>query len=231
MTTPDYCVICKQPIPKGEYCFSNVVPPGIPETHYHVSCFNDHLNDRRAKHMSKIKYIEGDLFEALKKLDYADNVFVPHVCNSQGAWGSGFVVPLGNVYPAARDCYLNWCGYGSTKAWHLDNDSVPFEIGQTQLVIASNDPGIIIANMVAQHMGGIRPLMYNHLVTCMDYVANMAVKLEASIMCPMFGSMRAGGNWDFIAELIEDCWLDREIDVSIFYLPGQTPKGWTPPKE
>jgi hypothetical protein len=35
------------------------------------------------------------------------------------------------------------------------------------------------------------------------------------ICCPKFGSLRSGGNWDFILELIEEIWLNNGIDVTV----------------
>ena len=63
----------------------------------------------------------------------------------------------------------------------------------------------------------------------MDAVAEFAIDENARIVCPMFGSGLAGGNWLFIEKLIEDCWLDRLIEVTVHYLPNTIPVGWTPP--
>lgn len=182
--------------------------------------------------MSEIQYVSGDLFEAVKAPHLARTTIIPHVCNSQGAWGAGFVVPLAKAYPQAREEYLKWhkVGYFEIEDYEkIVTHHFPFEIGQTQFVVGQTDPEVVVANMIAQHMGGVRPLMYNHLAKCMDRVAQEALKLKARIMAPMFGSMLAGGNWEFIEALIQDCWLDEELDVTIFYLPGKTPPGWTPP--
>lgn len=92
-----------------------------------------------------------------------------------------------------------------------------FALGETQVVQASS-PDLFVANMVAQILGGSRPLFYNHLVKCMEYVGNFAKEQNAKIMCPMFGSALAGGDWKFIEQLIEDIWLTKDIDVTVFYL-------------
>lgn len=39
---------------------------------------------------------------------------------------------------------------------------------------------------------------------------------KMSIHCPKFGSLRAGGNWEFILELINETWVDRGINVTIY---------------
>ena len=52
----------------------------------------------------KIKYQVGDLFEAIDS--YKEKIIIAHVCNNKGAWGSGFVIPLGKKYPLAKSEYL-----------------------------------------------------------------------------------------------------------------------------
>jgi hypothetical protein len=154
-----------------------------------------------------IKYIEGDMFGDLKNIPENEMVFLPHVCNDQKAWGQGFVGPLGKNYPVAKNNYLN---------------SKSIVLGHTQFIPVSNN--IIVCNMVAQTLGGVRPLYYNHLVVCMERVAETIHTFnwdeKKRIIAPAFGSNLAGGDWNFITELINDCWIDRGIDVTIYYLPG-----------
>jgi hypothetical protein len=86
---------------------------------------------------------------------------------------------------------------------------------------------ITVANMYAQT--GIRsistgdrskvnkkPIRYEYLVSCMTSVRD---SLEAdTIVAPKFGSLRAGGNWSFIEELIEEIWCPS-FDVVICEYP------------
>jgi hypothetical protein len=173
--------------------------------------------------MSLIQYVEGDLFG--KVFDWPRTVILPHVVNSKGVWGAGFVVPLGRNIPVARDLYLEW-------AKGSPNIQRPFELGQAQIVKYARDgkPDIFVANMLAQTLGGVRPLSYTSLVACMEEVALFARERTdvrehpTDIVAPAFGSALAGGRWDFIQELIKDAWLSRGIAVTIYYLPGQDPR-------
>jgi hypothetical protein len=117
--------------------------------------------------MSLIQYVEGDLFG--KVFDWPRTVILPHVVNSKGVWGAGFVVPLGRNIPVARDLYLEW-------AKGSPNIQRPFELGQAQIVKYARDgkPDIFVANMLAQTLGGVRPLSYTSLVACMEEVALFA---------------------------------------------------------
>lgn len=163
-----------------------------------------------------IKIVEGDLFERVK--NEKGCVLIPHVCNNIGAWGAGFVVPLGVQFPEAKARYLQWV--------KKDEDSLPFGLGSTQFVTIDN---VVVCNMVAQNgTGGIRPLRYNALSRCLDEVAIMALSSGGQIICPAFGSGLAGGYWPFIEALIKDCWLEREISVTVCYLSHQKPEGLVP---
>lgn len=190
--------------------------------------------------MSRINYIEGDLFAAIN--DHKSTVIIPHVCNNQGAWGAGFVLPLAKAYPNTRDYYLKWfktrrsdiAPVEITKEYGMDDCTThtgTFAIGQVQLIMVR--PDVAVANMVAQTLGGKRPLSYKYLGRCMERVSSFCKGMEfigktPRIVCPMFGSGLAGGNWNFIEQLIEDHWGFMDIDVH--YLPQFIPDNWTLPE-
>lgn len=172
-----------------------------------------------------INYVKGDLFGPIKADSEPGAIVLPHVCNDRGAWGAGFVVPLGRTFPSAKQNYLAWHGNCLTKSGM--NITGEFGLGETQFV--NVDDKIFVANMVAQTLGGARPLFYNHLCRCMDSVAKFVMERSdarehpARIICPAFGSGLAGGNWVLIEQLIQDCWLRLDISVSVYYLPGTLP--------
>jgi hypothetical protein len=153
-----------------------------------------------------IKYVKGDMFGPLLERIHR-TIVLPHIVNSKGAWGKGFVVPLGRTFPLCKEKYLEW-----------SKDST-FGLGKTQIVDVGQN--IHVCNMVAQILGGPRPLFYNHLSRCLDDVAKFVLEQDnPEIVCPAFGSGLAGGNWKFIESLIEDCWLRNNIPVTVYYLPG-----------
>lgn len=182
--------------------------------------------------MSKFTYVEGDLFDGTTG---DETIFIVHVCNDQGRFGAGFVLPLAKAYPVAKQSYLAWAGM-EQKPIEFPNCAVftpQFELGQVQLVkVQEEGPTIYVANMVAQTLGGKRPVFYNHMARCMDTVA-WAVQgksvagtsnplfvhePQGRIICPLFGSALAGGDWAFVEKLIMDCWVRQGIDVTAFYL-------------
>ncbi len=195
--------------------------------------------------MSKLGYVEGDLFAPVLALQGERTILIPHVCNDAGAWGAGFVVPLGKQFPEARERYLKWA---ASRPGDIDNrvmDTVgrmvvdllgglEFKLGNTQVIqVREGNPRIVVANMVAQHKTGMpRPLRYNALARCMDAVADYALdKSNPEVHCPLFGAVLAGGNWNFIEQLVNDCWLRRGLPVTVYYLPGTLPENFSPAGE
>lgn len=165
-----------------------------------------------------IKYVEGDLFKLAPLEDKNKIIVIPHVCNNQGKWGKGFVVPLGNRYPKAREAYFDLFPKGG---------SVPIPCCSTVMV----EDHISVFNMVAQTLGGEKPLRYYALVECMEFVDHTIEYIfnsydgelnKVEIHAPAFGSGLAGGDWSVISELIEDIWKNRS--VTIYYLPGTLPE-------
>lgn len=178
-----------------------------------------------------IKYIEGDLFSAIDKDADVQTTLIPHCCNNRGGWGSGFVLPLARRFPKARHAYLNWFSEDTIT----ENTSVKyFKLGETQFVDVQESPRIFVCNMIGQNGFGHnnqRFLKYNSISRCMDQVAAHAIEHQAKIVAPLFGSGLAGGNWLFIEELIEDCWISKNIPVTIYYLNSHLPQNWSPPSE
>jgi len=166
-----------------------------------------------------INYINDDLFNHI-----TPNTIIPHVVNCKGKMGSGFALALFQRFPQVREKYLDW--FNDNK--HIDDN--PFRLGAVQYIKIGED--VWVANMVAQTLGGDRPLYYNHLARCMDEVAfaamenvdfgvEMTGKPNKKILAPAFGSLRAGGNWSFIEELIKDSWIRRGLDVTICIHNGE----------
>jgi hypothetical protein len=191
--------------------------------------------------VANLVYKEGDLFDGLpdgpfviSKDDMPEHaVIIPHVCNDMGAWGAGFVVPLGRKYPDAQKGYKDWADGKPPKAAYYPA-GLDFALGRVQMVYGADKPMVIVANMIAQErVGGARPLRYNALAYCMDAVAADCLEHhpKAEIRCPLFGAGLAGGQWPFIEALIEDCWLRQGFDVTVYYMRDRLPPGWTPPEQ
>lgn len=142
-----------------------------------------------------MEIIKGNFFDYVTD---DKNFIVPHVCNNVKKFGAGF----------AKSLALKW---PKTKV-----DFLQFEptLGEVQFVKINQ---LMIANMIAQD--GIKskteqkPLKYAHLINCMNRVRTMAKALNLEIHTIKFGSNLAGGNWDFIEELISELWDNLPVFI------------------
>ena len=162
----------------------------------------------------------ADIFEAAQSAvagkEYGTSIMIPHVCNNVNEFGAGFASAVAKKY------------YEVKANFHLLGRSA--KMGQVQYVTVYTEPKyqykIIFANMIAQNRiyhpeNNLRPLNYAALTYCMMDVKMTIKKMmynedqtKFKIFAPKFGSGLAGGNWDFIADLIDDCW--SEFGVSVF---------------
>jgi hypothetical protein len=157
-----------------------------------------------------LQYIQKNLFD----VDMSDgNHIIAHVTNNQNVWGAGFVIPLGQHYPEAKERYLK---YKQT-------------LGKVQMVecsfeIPSSKKNIFVANMCAQTLDNVpRPLQYDKLVRCMEAVAEAAKVKGSTIEAPLFGAGLAGASWEFIHELIMDIWVANDIKVNVYWIENMLP--------
>jgi hypothetical protein len=158
----------------------------------------------------------GDLFSILDSMGGLDRtIIIPHVCNDEYVMRSGFVVPLIQRWPVVKERYV----------------ASRLPLGHTEFInVEDSNNLVVVANMIAQHKtirSHPKPIRYLHLANCMERVRD-AIHNEykatgwfepATILCPRFGSGLAGGNWDFISELINEIWCDNGIHVTTVELP------------
>ncbi len=106
-----------------------------------------------------------------------------------------------------------------------DGEGLTNRLGENSF--AKVEENIFVINMIAQYGiyggWGERPLKYNSLVKCMEDVVFFVEEIQSTakdktirIIAPKFCSELAGGEWEFIEELIKDIWIDRNIPVTIY---------------
>jgi hypothetical protein len=170
-----------------------------------------------------ISYREGDLFQNLQAEDC-----IIHCNNNLAAWGAGFVVPLGENFPEAKEAYHYWFKHPTDcypKDIHAVMSGEP-TLGNIQLVnIYSRAFFLRVINMIAQN-GTIssdnpHPLDYQALTDCLTKVKKYTSS-ATRIVCPLFGSKLAGGHWPTIAKIVDD--VLAEYNVNVFYL-DKLPEG------
>lgn len=167
---------------------------------------------------NNINYVSGNLFDYVENYTRQGNsgfsVIVPHVCNNLNVFGAGFAGVLGDRYPIVKE---NYHLLGST---FLRNN-----LGYVQFVEVRRDNTyghkLVFANMIAQNglisKDNHRPVNYYALCKAManisHYIRTNFTDNKIQIHAPKFGSGLGGGNWKFIADLIEDIWTAHPVVV------------------
>lgn len=173
----------------------------------------------KTKIAKNISIHTSDIVSCSKQRIFANNagssVIIPHVCNNINLFGAGFAGYISNRYPIVKE---NFHLLGSKS-----------KLGNVQYISVEKNNEyhheLVIANMIAQNSiighNNQRPLNYEYLVKCMINVRNFILDHQnkyqnsVEIHCPKFGSGLAGGNWNFIQNLIEDIWASNNVFVYI----------------
>ena len=161
-----------------------------------------------------INYVAGDATDPV-----GDGPrIVAHIVNDCGWWGRGFVMAVSDRWPEVRREYQRWF-----QNYYGDGDSTSFRLGVVQFIPVGDD--IEVANMIGQHgvrmAGGVPPIRYAELRTCLKSVANRAQERRASVHMPRIGCGLAGGTWDQVEPLIVAELCDRGIPVTVYDLAAR----------
>ena len=154
-----------------------------------------------------IYYLNGDATEprggGLKIL--------PHIVNSKGGWGAGYVLALSKKWPEPEIEYRRW------SLTDTDASGGKFELGNVQFVPVSAE--ITVANMLAQEGyfdGKNPPVRYWALEQCMAKVAEHARHLRASLHMPRIGTGLGGGSWEKVEPIIRAATDTRGLNVCVY---------------
>lgn len=161
--------------------------------------------------MKEIKYIIGDATNpSVNKGEYS---VICHCCNTLGAWGAGFVIPLGKRYPSAKQNYMAMIKtYGTSE-----------RLGKVGY--AKVNSNIVVANIMGQERiyttsDGKIPLDYDALKEGFVNVYNKfsQINVPFTIHMPRIGCGLAGGKWEKVAKIIKDVFLKNNVDVFVYDL-------------
>ena len=162
----------------------------------------------------KIHYIIGDATLPIET--EAENRLIVHCCNTLGAWGAGFVVPLGRRYPLAKEGYKKFIEGNKGNSILGEVNEVPVGkhlfvenlMGQSFLYKKPN--GEIPCNYIAIETGFLK------------IMENWSDKGNYSIHMPRIGCGLAGGDWKTIEEIIYRTFIYiADVDVYVYDLKEQ----------
>ena len=180
-----------------------------------------------------LKNVVGDVTNPQRTNDN-EVVIIPHCCNDLGVMGAGVALALKKKWPLVYNNYI--VALNELKAekrsllgsisCHIQDDGI---VGP-----ASENPRIstIIYNMIGQQgtvsADNPKPVKYWALAKAMLAIKNRCANIRETwdwypgwkpvpvIHTPKFGSDLAGGDWNFILELIREIWLENGIDVVVY---------------
>ncbi len=133
-----------------------------------------------------IEYRKGDLLSV-------DEGIIIHGCNAQGVMGAGVAKAIKAKYP---DAY---------KAYKYAYDTVAPNLGD--IIWYRETQVFYIANAITQEFYGKdkRYVNYKAIVDCFTKAIVEANYLGLDLHFPKIGAGLAGGDWNIIEQLINDC--------------------------
>lgn len=171
--------------------------------------------------MAKIHYIIGDATLPIET--EAENRLIVHCCNTLGAWGAGFVIPLAKRYPNARSSYFNYIHKGNVSLGDVD------EVKVTDNIYVENLMG---QKFLGKGPNGEIPCDYNAIETGFLNIISKWFSYDStirknkqnfSIHMPRIGCGLAGGDWKIIENIIQRTFVDiANVDVYVYDLKDDT---------
>lgn len=163
-----------------------------------------------------LEYRKGDA-----TLTQFDKTIIVHCCNDIGAWGAGFVVPLGHQFPRAKKMYKDW--FARKKMSDDLGRVIPFALGEAQFVKVGTDAFVV--NLIGQRgifeSNGDVPVRYDAIREGLKTVANRARNSGFSVQMPKMGAGLARGDWDTIEKIIQEE-LSEDVETLVLLTDTKT---------
>ena len=159
----------------------------------------------------QITYLLGD---ARRPRGTGKRVIAHIVNDATPNWGGGFALEVAKEWPFVQDDFRQW----------VEHDRSNLSLGNVHLTRIDDDVSIV--HMVAQRGYGRSSsprIRYAALSDALDSLREIAYKHGATVHMPRIGTGQAGGHWELIRELIDECLVRRGISVFIYALPDSVP--------
>jgi hypothetical protein len=159
----------------------------------------------------KIRFLWGDATEPRTN---GKRIITQIVNDKTPNWGGAFARNLKKRYPSVQDDFREW----------VHANKYNLSLGSVHVSTVSDD--LTVISLIAQHGYGpsSKPrIRYQALFTCLSELAEIASREGASVHMPRIGSGQAGGNWEFVLELINETLLRQNIEVIIYTPPESEP--------
>jgi len=134
-----------------------------------------------------------------------------HVVNDKAAlWGAGFGLAVRKKWPQAQTAFREWA----------TRNPAMFRLGN--VFMSAVDENVTAFQMVCQHGYGPSPkprIRYSALQSCLERLAQEAIRERATVHMPRIGAGQAGGSWGLIGQLVDEALCARGLRVTVYDLP------------
>ncbi len=142
-----------------------------------------------------IEYRRGNIIDVTKGV-------IIHGCNAKGFMGSGVALAIKTKYP---ECY---------KTYEYYYNTTPMELGE--IVWYTHDDKLWIANAITQETYGRsknkRYVNYAAIASVFKQAVDFCSYNGDNLHFPMIGAGLGNGDWEIIAQLINDCDPKDEVN-------------------
>lgn len=170
----------------------------------------------RVKHSGTLfRVVRGD---ATRPRGKGLRIIAHVVSNRVARWGAGFGLAIARKWPQVQEEYLKWA-------------RLPLNVRLGATHLTEIDGSIAVFHMIAQSGFGPSPkprIRYSQLYHCLDILAEVAVRQNATVHMPRIGSGQAGGNWQLIADMVKDAVSTQGVDVTVYVPPGEDTRAPAP---
>ena len=146
------------------------------------------------------KYIQGDICDTELK-------YIAHGVNCQNTMGSGVAKALYTKFPQVKDHYHGYC--------NNIGDSLLL-LGDVQEIIVDDKTVYNCFTQLEFGYDGKKYVNYNAIALCFLYLSTH-VEMDGPLAIPKIGCGLAGGNWEFMEQLINDSVGDR-LEIWVYEL-------------
>lgn len=163
--------------------------------------------ESRRKDTHPIRYVHGNALDPRGD----DKRLVCQMVNDRARkWGGGIARRAAQRYPEAEQEFAQW----------LATRPVDERLGKVHY--SSEMDGVAIASLIAQEGFGkssLPRIRYAALQDCLSTVADYAKEHGFSIHMPRIGTGAAGGTWEAVEEIIDECLVVAGLFVTVYDLP------------
>ncbi len=161
--------------------------------------------------VSNLTFLRGDALEPRR----TGEGIIAHIVNDKTPnWGAGFARAVKKEYPSVQKDFSEW----------VTCNTDDFSLGNVHTSTISDELSVV--HMIAQRGYGesAKPrIRYTSLKDCLEKLKDIALSRGASVHMPRIGTGYAGGNWNYILELIDEILVRNNVDVTIYTLPDYEP--------